>query len=129
MSEHPIVERESSGHLTPLSGIQQGLELVSDKWTVQVIYALQPGTRRLSDLQRSIKGVSQKMLIQTLRELERHGLVKRKVYPVVPPKVEYSLTPLGETVIEPLYALYEWTNTHFEKMQEARQQYREEIGN
>ncbi|MBD0304331.1 MAG: helix-turn-helix transcriptional regulator [Tolypothrix sp. T3-bin4] len=81
--------------------IQRVLETIADKWSVIVIYALsQTETRRYSELQRLIGGVSQKMLTQTLRKLERDGLVERQVYPVVPPKVEYSLTPLGKTLTE-----------------------------
>ena len=80
---------------------QRVLETIADKWSVIVIYALsKQETRRYSELQRIIGGISQKMLTQTLRKLERDGLVERHVYPVVPPKVEYSLTPLGKTLTE-----------------------------
>jgi DNA-binding HxlR family transcriptional regulator len=78
------------------------------------------GTKRYSQLQREINGVSQKMLTQTLRTLERDGLVKRTVYPVVPPMVEYSLTSLGETLIEPLSALCKWAEAHFQEVEKAR---------
>ncbi len=71
------------------------LDMVADKWSVMIIYALRQETRRYSDLERMIDGISQKMLTQTLRSLERNGLVERKVYPVVPPHVEYTLTQLG----------------------------------
>lgn len=88
------------------------LELFSVKWTSMVLYALQCGTTRTGELQRRLPGISKKMLTQTLRELERDGLIHREVYPVVPPKVEYSLTPLGELFIEPIEMLYTWGNRH-----------------
>src|ERR1700730_8850805 len=106
------------------SELRQGLELVTDKWTALVMNALKGGTRRLSDLQREIEGVSQKMLIQTLRRMEEDGLVARTVYPVVPPRVEYTLTPLGETFLEPLANLCQWTIEHMPEVQEARHWYR-----
>ena len=71
--------------------------MVAGKWPVLVLYALRCDTLRYSDLQRTVEGISQKMLTQTLRELERNGLVKRTVYPVVPPHTEYCLTELGKT--------------------------------
>lgn len=99
---------------------QQALERIANKWTAIVICALSKGTKRYSELQREIGGVSQKMLTQTLRNLERDGLVERKVYPVVPPKVEYSLTPLGVTLVKPLVALCKWAETHIHEIQSAR---------
>ena len=102
---------------------QQVLDTIANKWSVIVVYSLSFGTKRHSELQRQISGVSQKMLTQTLRNLERDGLVVRKVYPVVPPKVEYSLTPLGETLIEPLGTICQWAETHIDEMQAARERY------
>src|SRR5204862_4790492 len=81
------------------------LDRIADKWTALIIQILARGTMRYAALQREIGGISQKMLTQTLRSLERDGLVQRTVHPVVPPKVEYSLTRLGRTLIEPLHAL------------------------
>jgi DNA-binding HxlR family transcriptional regulator len=104
--------------------LRQGLDLVTEKWTVLVMHVLKGGTQRLSDLQREIEGISQKMLIQTLRKMEEDGLVARTVYPVVPPKVEYTLTPLGETLLKPLESLCQWTTEHLQEIQEARQRYR-----
>jgi DNA-binding HxlR family transcriptional regulator len=85
-----------------------------------VIRALADGTHRYGDLQRRVGGVSQKMLTQTLRALECDGLVARRVYPVVPPRVEYSLTPLGRTLIEPLDAICRWAERHLPQLLEAR---------
>lgn len=117
--QEEAVSTATPSRLNEIEGTRQGLELVSDKWTVLVVYALKHEPKRLSDLQRTIQGISQKMLIQTLRKLEHYGLVARKVYPVVPPKVEYSLTPLGVTLIEPLYAICNWTADHFAQMQDV----------
>ncbi len=105
-------------------GAQQVLERIADRWTALVIYALADGTKRYSQLQRTIGGVSQKMLTQTLRNLERDGLVEREVYPVIPPKVEYSLTPLGRTLIEPRRAICKWAEVHLVELEQARSRYR-----
>lgn len=88
------------------------LGLLADKWTIPVIHALGRGTRRTGELRRELTGVSQKMLTQTLRALEAHGLVARTVYPVVPPKVEYHLTPLGDSLNGPLAELCRWVGRH-----------------
>jgi DNA-binding HxlR family transcriptional regulator len=96
------------------------LDLIADKWTTLVIYVLSQGTRRFGQLEREIDGISQKMLTQTLRNLEGDGLVKRVVYPEVPPRTEYSLTPLGETLRKPLGSLCEWAETHIAEVEKAR---------
>lgn len=103
----------------PRCGSRRVLDLIANKWAALVIYALGKGTMRNSELQRQIGGVSQKMLTQTLRGLERHGLVARKVYPVIPPKVEYSLTPLGKTLLEPLKAICKWAEEHLHELHAA----------
>jgi DNA-binding HxlR family transcriptional regulator len=79
-------------------GSRQVLDLLAEKWTTHILYALAFGVKRHGELKREIKGISQKMLTRTLRNLERDGLVKRTVYHVVPPRVEDALTPLGETL-------------------------------
>src|SRR5438067_10620882 len=96
------------------------LDRIADKWTALVIQILASGTMRYAELQRAIGGISQKMLTQTLRSLEREGLVQRRVYPVVQPKVEYSLTKLGRTLIEPLHALCRWSEKHLAELQANR---------
>jgi len=96
------------------------LDRIADKWTALVIQILASGTMRYAELQRAIGGISQKMLTQTLRSLERDGLVQRTVHPVVPPKVEYSLTRLGRTLIEPLHALCRWSEKHLTELQANR---------
>ncbi|HEX4696077.1 MAG TPA: helix-turn-helix domain-containing protein [Candidatus Udaeobacter sp.] len=96
------------------------LERIADKWTALVIQILAHGTMRYAELQRAIGDISQKMLTQTLRSLERDGLVQRTVHPVVPPKVEYSLTRLGRTLIEPLQGLCRWSEKHLAELQANR---------
>jgi len=96
------------------------LDRIADKWTALIIQILARGTQRYSGLQRDIGEISQKMLTQTLRSLERDGLVQRKVYPVVPPRVEYSLTKLGRTLIEPLQGLCRWSEKHLPELQAHR---------
>lgn len=99
------------------------LELIADKWAVLAVSALSEGTKRHNELHREVEGISQKMLTKTLRSLERDGLVFRKVYPEVPPKVEYSLTPLGESLIGILSELCLWADKHIEEVEAARQHY------
>jgi len=88
------------------------LDRIGDRWTVLIIGALGDGDARFSELRRRIEGISQKMLTQTLRGLERDGLVSRTVYPEVPVRVEYSLTNAGRTLLEPLSALQTWAIEH-----------------
>ncbi|GLV59906.1 hypothetical protein KDH_67300 [Dictyobacter sp. S3.2.2.5] len=102
---------------------RRGLELIADQWTMLVVVALQEETLRFSDLHAHIEGISKKMLTQTLRKLERNGLVKRVIYPVIPPMVEYSLTPLGRTLIDPIWALRAWSESYIEEVEQARTTY------
>jgi DNA-binding HxlR family transcriptional regulator len=89
------------------------LDRIGDRWTVLIIGTLSEGPHRFSEIRRAVEGISQKMLTQTLRGLERDGLVTRTVYAEVPPRVEYELTPAGETLREPLKALERWSVEHF----------------
>ncbi len=102
---------------------RQALDLISDRWTMIVVKALAEGIQRYGALHRAIDGISQKMLTQTLRSLERDGLVQRTVYPVVPPKVEYALTPLGETLIEPVAVSGAWAERHMDQIMQARRRH------
>lgn len=106
--------------MNPECASREVLDRIADKWTALIIRVLAKGTKRHNELQREISGVSQKMLTQTLRSLERDGLVSRKVYPVVPPRVEYTLTPLGQSLIEPLNAICLWAEKHLPELQAAR---------
>jgi DNA-binding HxlR family transcriptional regulator len=101
------------------------LDRIADKWTVLVVGVLAVGTKRFGHLRREIGGVSQKMLTQTLRSLERDGLVTRSVYPSVPPKVEYSLTRLGRTLVDLLEGVRVWSERHIEEVQRAQKGYDE----
>lgn len=86
------------------------LNVISGRWKVIILWHLFGGTKRFSELQRGIEGVTQKMLAQQLRELESHGVLTRTVYPQVPPKVEYALTPLGRSLQPVVKAMCEWGN-------------------
>lgn len=99
---------------------RQALERLADKWTCLIVYALLDGPRRHGELKRTIQGISQKMLTQTLRSMEADGLVRRDVIDVIPPHVEYALTPLGQTLSEPLVAICQWAMDHLPEMQTAR---------
>lgn len=99
------------------------LDRIGDRWTVLIVGALQDGSARFSELRRRIEGISQKMLTQTLRGLERDGLVRRTVYPEVPVRVEYALTEAGRTLGEPLRALQEWAVTHLGDVSASQQAY------
>jgi DNA-binding HxlR family transcriptional regulator len=96
------------------------LDSIADKWSSLVIDLLGQGPKRFGVLRRSIDGISQKMLTQTLRNLERDGLVQRRVYPTTPPSVEYALTPLGETLTGPIAAIREWAERNIEQVLAAR---------
>ncbi|HEX6027265.1 MAG TPA: helix-turn-helix domain-containing protein [Solirubrobacter sp.] len=100
---------------------RQALERIADKWTCLIVYALVDGPARHGQLRRRIEGISQKMLTQTLRSMEADGLVQRTVIDVIPPHVEYSLTPLGRTLIEPLTAICQWAMDHLPDLQRARE--------
>lgn len=100
--------------------IRDLLNRIGDKWSLLVIVTLQYGRLRFSELQRHIPGVSQRMLTLTLRHLERDGLVTRTVHAEVPPRVEYDLTVVGRTLIEPSIALANWAIEHYPAIEDAR---------
>jgi len=93
-------------------GTRRALSLLAGKWSVEVVYLLASGTRRYSEVLYEVGEISKKTLTQTLRSLERNGLVARRAFPEVPPRVEYSLTPLGWSLTGPLMSLYEWSAEH-----------------
>ena len=99
---------------------RQVVSRIGDKWTLLVLTALGSGTLRFSQLRARVEGITQKMLTQTLRGLERDGLVERHVYAVVPPKVEYRLTPLGLGLTDPIVALRTWAYVHMDEIETAR---------
>lgn len=96
---------------------------VGDKWSLQVIFCLGEGTRRFTDLKRSVNGISQRMLTVTLRGLERDGIVTRTMYPVMPPRVDYALTPMGDTLLEAASPLILWAHAHLDGIESARAAY------
>ncbi|HEY6516927.1 MAG TPA: helix-turn-helix domain-containing protein [Steroidobacteraceae bacterium] len=101
--------------------ISQVLARIGEKWSVLIIIMLADRTRRFSELKRAIGGISQRMLTLSLRGLERDGLVKRTVFPVVPPRVEYELTPLGRSLQASVSALGEWARSHLAEIDAARE--------
>ncbi|MFD8382838.1 winged helix-turn-helix transcriptional regulator [Streptomyces sp. NPDC059679] len=103
--------------------VRQILDRVADKWSLLVIALLDVRTMRFTELRREIDGVSQRMLTVTLRHLERDGLVRRTVHPVVPPRVDYQLTPLGATLHDTIQALVTWTEDHQDEIAAARTAY------
>lgn len=100
-------------------------DLLSSKWKVDLLYLLARGVRRYSRLYDNLRGASKKMLTDSLRSLERDGLVERHVYAEVPVRVEYSLTPLGWSATELLVALADWAEEHLTDVEEARTRYEE----
>ena len=96
------------------------LNRVGDKWSVMIVMLLGPGPRRFNEIKRAINGISQRMLTLTLRGLERDGLVTRTVTPTIPPRVDYELTPLGQSLRCPIDALGEWAFAHRHEVDAAR---------
>ncbi|TDD27659.1 transcriptional regulator [Kribbella turkmenica] len=103
--------------------VRQILDRIGDKWSLLVIALLDTRCMRFTELKKTIDGISQRMLTVTLRQLERDGLVSRTVHPVVPPRVDYELTPLGVTLHATIQSLVTWTETHQSEIAAARAKY------
>ena len=103
--------------------VREVLNRVGDKWSVLIVALLGDGPRRFSELRRTIDGISQRMLTLTLRGLERDGLVSRSVEATIPPRVDYALTALGRTLLEPIMSLAAWAEQNREAIQDARNRY------
>jgi DNA-binding HxlR family transcriptional regulator len=103
--------------------IRDLLDRLGDKWTLLVVELLGEGAKRFSELRRAIDDISQRMLTLTLRRLERDGLVRRTVFPVVPPRVDYQLTPLGTSLLDAVAPLVTWTRDHRDAIAVARATY------
>lgn len=103
--------------------VREVLHRVGDKWSVLIVQLLGGGPKRFSELRRAIDGISQRMLTLTLRGLERDGLVSRTVFPTVPPRVDYELTPLGRTLLEPVRAIATWAVENRFAIQAARDRF------
>jgi len=100
--------------------ISEILSRVGDKWTVLVIVQLREGPLRFSDIKRRLGSISQKMLTSTLRALERDGFLTRTVYPTVPPRVDYALTPLGRDLLQPVTTMADWATRNVDAIDRAR---------
>jgi DNA-binding HxlR family transcriptional regulator len=100
--------------------VRDVLDRIGDRWSLLVLTELKQGTLRFSVLRRAIDDISQRMLAQTLRHLEHDGLISRTVHPTIPPQVEYTLTLLGHSLLDPVDALVAWATTHHDAIREAR---------
>ena len=98
------------------------LDQIADKWSVMVMAVLERPTR-FNELKRRLEGITQRVLTQTLRRLERNGMIERRVLPTSPVGVEYSLTPLGESLREPFGQLYDWTLAHVDEIRASQDEY------
>jgi DNA-binding HxlR family transcriptional regulator len=118
---------ESADGLPEMPGCRgrEVLGRIGDKWSLYVIHLLGDGTKRFSELRRHIGGITPRMLTVTIRSLERDGLISRTVYPVVPPRVEYALTPLGESLLHAATILLLWADAHAADLSAARARYDE----
>lgn len=112
-----------AGDATGSCPIRDVLDRIGDQWTLLVLHALEGGTLRFNELMRRIGDVSKQMLSRTLKRLEEDGFVLRTLYPEVPPRVEYELTPLGRSFLEPMRGLVDWANAHHAAISAARRRY------
>jgi DNA-binding HxlR family transcriptional regulator len=118
------VARPGAGSVTLTScRVREVLERIGDKWSLFVISCLGAGPKRFTVLKREVAGISQRMLTVTLRGLERDGIVSRTMYPVMPPRVDYELTPLGRTLLNAVGALMAWADAHLDEVDTARAAY------
>jgi len=116
---HPVPSEEYDA--CPVTDV---VRRIGDRWTLLIVILLGQRPHRFNELHRSVEGISQRMLTRTLRALERDGLAARTVYPTIPPSVEYDLTPLGRTLLNPLSALADWAVNHGADMATARTRHR-----
>ena len=112
-------------HNTEDCPIRNVVAQIGDKWSMLILFALVEGADRFNSLKSRVVGISQRMLTQTLRDLEREGYVTRTVYPEVPVKVEYELTKMGRGLVKPLYQLVSWAETHHDEIKRSRKAYDE----
>jgi len=117
MKRREEIERKLGLDLCPIRTV---LAQIGDKWSLLVILLLRDGGRRFSEMQRAIPDISQRMLTQTLRKLERDGLVSRTVTPTIPPRVDYAITTLGKSLFEPIGAMAQWAVQKQPEIVEAR---------
>jgi DNA-binding HxlR family transcriptional regulator len=119
----PVCEPSGPADEPSACRAREVLQRVGDKWSVYVIDLLGPGTKRFSELHRMIDGITSRMLTVTLRGLERDGIVTRTIHPVIPPRVEYALTPMGRTLLDTIGQLVAWAQTHLPEIEAARAAY------
>jgi DNA-binding HxlR family transcriptional regulator len=100
--------------------VRDVLDSIADKWTLVVLEELEERTMRFAELQRAVGGISQKVLTQTLRQMERNGFVAREVFPEVPPRVEYTLTPMGRDLNAAICGVWQWTGANYSRVLAAR---------
>ncbi|WP_082835967.1 winged helix-turn-helix transcriptional regulator [Croceicoccus bisphenolivorans] len=126
MTDHPVTQYSDDPRIDRL--VTETIGRVADKWTFLLIEALEEtgpdrGARRFSDLGRAVPGISQKMLTQTLRHMEREGLVARTIYPEVPPRVEYMLTEMGHELAEAFCSVWKWAERNLDRIEAARAEF------
>jgi DNA-binding HxlR family transcriptional regulator len=122
-TDRPAAAGTAGGVKLASCRVRQILERVGDKWSLFVISCLGEGPKRFTVLKREVAGISQRMLTVTLRGLERDGIVSRTMYPVMPPRVDYELTPLGRTLLDAVGALMAWADAHLDEVDTARAAY------
>lgn len=127
-SRRPVHARPVQEPCTLTCPTRQTLDRLADRWTVVLLGHLETGVQRFGQLRDSTAGISEKMLTQTLRGLERDGLVARRVRPGVAPQVDYELTTLGRSLLDPLAAVRSWAQRHIAEMESARVDYDEALG-
>ncbi|NMG21633.1 winged helix-turn-helix transcriptional regulator [Brasilonema bromeliae] len=115
------MKAEAQNHSRLTCEVETTLKVIGGRWKVLIIRELMDGVKRFGELQRALDGITQKMLTQQLREMEEDGVIDRKVYAQIPPKVEYSLTPLGESLQPILYAMHEWGVKHLFEINNKKQ--------
>jgi DNA-binding HxlR family transcriptional regulator len=119
----PGRETRAAGAAPITCRAREVLQRVGDKWSVLAIDLLGQGTMRFTELHRAIDGITARMLTVTLRGLERDGIVTRTIHPVIPPRVEYALTPMGRTLLNTIGQLVSWTDSHLPEIEAARAAY------
>jgi DNA-binding HxlR family transcriptional regulator len=132
-NKSPAIRFESADGVVASAEIDSLVEeiigRIADKWTMLLLEALaQNGVVRFSQLAKLVNGISQKMLTQTLRQMEADGFVTRTVYAVVPPRVEYALTPLGESLGAAFCGVWHWAEAHYAELETHRKDYRQRMG-
>jgi DNA-binding HxlR family transcriptional regulator len=128
VSRRPTVTAPDISVMAATCPSRTSLAKIANKWTAMVVIALSDGPLRFKAISRAVEGISGKVLTETLRDLQRDGIVTRTAYDVMPPRVEYELTTLGQTLREPLSALGRWAEEHIQEVLDARDAYDDRAG-